>query len=303
MDRHPVSRDGDTGGALRPVGAVAVRRRGDRRVGLRRGRTADRRLVPPHRGRARAAGRRAGVCRGWTRSQLVAAAIFGVATALMNTFFYLAIDRIDLGKGVAIEFLGPIAVAAAMTRTSRNAAALVLTIGGVATLGGVEIGDNALGVVFVLAASAMWATYIVVGSRIAQIGRGLAPLAVGLSIGAARADPDRCAVERAGVGVADASRAVSAHWRVLERDRVRHRSVRPASHPDPPILVAARAAAGHRARRRLGRARPATLGRRSGRHLARARRSRDSRSATRSSASSSQAERQPALRPTSCDRR
>ena len=55
--------------------------------------------------------------RGWTRRQLAAAAIFGVATAAMNTFFYLAIDRTDLGKSVAIEFIGPIAVAAAMTRT------------------------------------------------------------------------------------------------------------------------------------------------------------------------------------------
>lgn len=130
-----------------------------------------------------------GARRGWTRRQLLGAAIFGVATALMNMFFYLAIDRIDLGKGVAIEFLGPIAVAAAMTRTSRNAAALVLAVGGVATLGGVEIGDNALGVVFVLAASAMWAAYIVAGSRIAQLGRGLAPLAVGLAIGAVALTP------------------------------------------------------------------------------------------------------------------
>jgi inner membrane transporter RhtA len=130
-----------------------------------------------------------GVHRGWTRRQLLGAAIFGVATALMNMFFYLAIDRIDLGKGVAIEFLGPIAVAAAMTRTSRNAAALVLAVGGVATLGGVEIGDNALGVVFVLAASAMWAAYIVAGSRIAQLGRGLGPLAVGLAIGAVALTP------------------------------------------------------------------------------------------------------------------
>lgn len=130
-----------------------------------------------------------GIHRGWTRRQLLGAAIFGVATALMNMFFYLAIDRIDLGKGVAIEFLGPIAVAAAMTRTSRNAAALVLAVGGVATLGGVEIGDNALGVVFVLAASAMWAAYIVAGSRIAQLGRGLAPLAVGLAIGALALTP------------------------------------------------------------------------------------------------------------------
>ena len=125
-----------------------------------------------------------GIHRGWTRRQLLGAAIFGVATALMNMFFYLAIDRIDLGKGVAIEFLGPIAVAAAMTRTSRNAAALVLAVGGVATLGGVEIGDNVLGIVFILGASAMWAAYIVAGSRIAQLGRGLGPLAVGLSIGA-----------------------------------------------------------------------------------------------------------------------
>jgi inner membrane transporter RhtA len=130
-----------------------------------------------------------GVHRGWTRRQLVGAAIFGVATALMNMFFYLAIDRIDLGKGVAIEFLGPIAVAAAMTRTSRNAAALLLAVGGVATLGGVEIGDNVLGLIFVLAASAMWAAYIVAGSRIAQLGRGLGPLALGLSIGALALTP------------------------------------------------------------------------------------------------------------------
>jgi inner membrane transporter RhtA len=130
-----------------------------------------------------------GVHRGWTRRQLVGAAIFGVATALMNMFFYLAIDRIDLGKGVAIEFLGPIAVAAAMTRTSRNAAALMLAVGGVATLGGVEIGDNVLGLLFVLAASAMWAAYIVAGSRIAQLGRGLGPLALGLSIGALALTP------------------------------------------------------------------------------------------------------------------
>ena len=68
--------------------------------------------------------------------------------------------------------------------------------------------------------------------------------------------------------------AVSAHRRVLERDRLRHRPVRPASHPDPPILLAAGVTAGHRARRRLGRTRPAAVRRRSRRHLARARRSR-----------------------------
>ena len=64
--------------------------------------------------------------RGWTRRQLVAAGVFGIATALMNTFFYLAIDRIDLGKAVTIEFIGPIAVAAVATRSVRNAVALLV---------------------------------------------------------------------------------------------------------------------------------------------------------------------------------
>ena len=106
--------------------------------------------------------------RGWTRRQLAAAAVFGIATAAMNTCFYMAIDRTDLGKSVAIEFIGPIVVAAVMTRTRRNAGALVLAVAGVVVLGGVEIGDNTAGIAWLLAASACWAAYIVVGSRVAQ---------------------------------------------------------------------------------------------------------------------------------------
>jgi len=124
-----------------------------------------------------------GFHRGWTRRQLLGAAVFGIATALMNLFFYLAIARIDLGKSVAIEFIGPIVVAAVMTRTPRNAVALLVAVTGVVTLGGVEIGENTLGLVFILLASAMWAAYIVVGSRVAQLGRGVTGLGVGLAIG------------------------------------------------------------------------------------------------------------------------
>lgn len=121
---------------------------------------------------------------GWTRQQLVGVATFGVATALMNTFFYLAIERIDLGKGVTIEFVGPIAVAAATTRTGRNALALVFAVAGVCVLGGVEIdAGNTAGLVFILLASAMWAAYIVIGSKVAQVDRGVAGLGLGLAIG------------------------------------------------------------------------------------------------------------------------
>ena len=127
--------------------------------------------------------------RGWTRRQLAAAAVFGIATAAMNTFFYLAIDRTDLGKSVAIEFIGPIAVAAAMTRSARNGLALFAAVVGVVVLGGVELDGNAAGIGWLLAASACWAAYIVVGSRVAQARPGVAGLGVGLAIGAVALAP------------------------------------------------------------------------------------------------------------------
>lgn len=131
----------------------------------------------------------------WTRRDLVAAGMFGTATALMNTFFYLAIDRLPLGKGVTIEFIGPIAVAALATRTSRNLLALALAAAGVAVLGGVEIGNEPLGLVYILVASLMWAGYIVLGSRVALGGRGVAGLGWGLVFGGLVVTP---------VGIADA---------------------------------------------------------------------------------------------------
>lgn len=122
--------------------------------------------------------------RRWTASELGAAAIFGVATALMNLCFYLAIDRLALGKSVVIEFLGPVAVAAALTRSRRNGIALVLAVVGVAVLSGVELGHEPLGVVFILCASALWAVYIVLARHVARLDRGLSGLGVGLLIGA-----------------------------------------------------------------------------------------------------------------------
>ena len=127
--------------------------------------------------------------RRWTRADLGASAIFGIAIALMNLFFFLAIDRIDLGKGAAIEFIGPIAVAAAQTRTRRNALAVGLAIVGVALLSGLEIGGNPLGLLFIFLASGMWAVYIVIGSRVARQDRGLAGLGIGLVFGAVVISP------------------------------------------------------------------------------------------------------------------
>jgi len=119
----------------------------------------------------------------WTRAEVRSAALFGIATAFMNLFFYLALDRLPLGKSVVIEFIGPIAVAAAYTRSARNSAALALAAIGVATLSGVELGGEPWGIVFIFTASALWAVYIILGRRVAHLGRGMAGLGVGLAIG------------------------------------------------------------------------------------------------------------------------
>ena len=142
----------------------------------------------------------------WTRRDLVAAGLFGTATALMNTFFYLAIDRLPLGKGVTIEFIGPIAVAAIATRTARNTLALLLAAAGVVVLGGVEIGNEPLGLVYILLASLMWAGYIVLGSRVALSDRGVAGLGWGLLVGGILVTP---------VGAVDAATAFSSARLVL----------------------------------------------------------------------------------------
>lgn len=122
--------------------------------------------------------------RGWTRHEVYAAMLFGTATALMNVTFYFAIERIDLGKSVVIEFIGPIAVAAAFTRTRRNTLALVLAMVGVVVLSGVEIDTEPLGLMFVFMASAMWAAYIIIGRHVAGFDRGSAGLALGMAFGA-----------------------------------------------------------------------------------------------------------------------
>ena len=67
---------------------------------------------------------------------------FGVALAAMNIVFYEAIARLPLATVGAIEFLGPISVAAAGVRTLRNGAALVLTVAGVGVLTDVRIADR-----------------------------------------------------------------------------------------------------------------------------------------------------------------
>jgi len=123
-----------------------------------------------------------------TRRLLVA---WAAVLAVMNSCFYLAIDRLPLGTVAAIEFLPVIAVAAMGTRTGRNVAALLLAVAGVYLLSDVRLVAEPLGFVFAAANALLFALYIVLGHRVAKSPdvRGIDGLALAMLVAAIVALP------------------------------------------------------------------------------------------------------------------
>lgn len=127
--------------------------------------------------------------RGWTRHQWGTVVLFGICLAGMNGFFYAAIARIPLGIAVTIEFLGPLVLAAVLSRRARDLAWVVLAAAGVVALG--WLGDGAaatgldpLGVVFVLIAAAFWACYILASARAGAAVPGQGGVAIAITVAA-----------------------------------------------------------------------------------------------------------------------
>ncbi|MCW4355018.1 EamA family transporter [Hoyosella sp. YIM 151337] len=120
----------------------------------------------------------------WSGHALVLAGAFGTITALMNISFYEAIARLPLGTAVAIEFLGPILVAAWGSRSLRDFAALIVAGAGIVLIADVHLAGSPGGIVFALLAALCWAGYIILGKRVAAAGSPRDSLAVGFTVAA-----------------------------------------------------------------------------------------------------------------------
>jgi inner membrane transporter RhtA len=118
----------------------------------------------------------------WSGRRWARATAFGVATAGMNMAFYEAIARLPLGTAVAIEFCGPVAVAAVSSRRPRDLGAAALAAVGVLLIADARWSGSPAGVLWALAAAALWAAYIVLGKRVATAGNGLDEMAVGFAV-------------------------------------------------------------------------------------------------------------------------
>lgn len=126
--------------------------------------------------------------RTWTTAQRWAVVRLGAALAAMNSAFYLAVSRLPLGAAITIEFLGPLGLAAVLSRRVADGLWVVLALSGVALLGlseqGTVGGLDPFGVAMALVAGVFWAGYIVAGARVATQGPARGGLA-GASIVAA----------------------------------------------------------------------------------------------------------------------
>ena len=110
----------------------------------------------------------------------------GIVLAVMNSCFYIAIDRLPLGTVAAIEFLPVILLAALGVRSGRNAVALALAVLGVYVLTDVRLEAEPIGVAFAFANAALFTLYIVLAHRVSRssaIGR-IDGLAVAMLIAA-----------------------------------------------------------------------------------------------------------------------
>lgn len=118
-----------------------------------------------------------------TSAQWKYVVLYGLTLGTMNTVFYMAIARIPLGLAVALEFIGPLALALTGSRRIIDFLWVVLAAAGIALIAPwSDKGLDIIGVLLALLAGALWATYILLGGRISKIMDGGKAVTIGMVV-------------------------------------------------------------------------------------------------------------------------
>lgn len=94
----------------------------------------------------------------------------GVSLAVMNTSFYLALEKLPMSLVAAMEFVGTVGVALWGLRSVRNVLALALAVLGVFILIDVKWTTDPVGLFWAALNAALFVTYIILGHKAAEGG-------------------------------------------------------------------------------------------------------------------------------------
>jgi inner membrane transporter RhtA len=120
-----------------------------------------------------------------TRKNLPGLLGLGITTGLMTLSFLAAIDRISLGTAVAIEFLGPLTVAALSGKNKKAAIwPLVALIGVVLMTEPWTTNVDLVGVGFAALAGVFWGLYVILTQQVGDQFTGVQGLALSTPIAA-----------------------------------------------------------------------------------------------------------------------
>jgi inner membrane transporter RhtA len=126
--------------------------------------------------------------RGRSRQDWMVVTWFALTLVGMNMAFYGSLTRLPLGVAVTIEFLGPLTLAAVLSRRVSDGVAVagalvgVVLISEVLSVGWADI--DLVGVGLAATAGAGWAAYILASERTGARYRGLDGMAIAMTIGA-----------------------------------------------------------------------------------------------------------------------
>lgn len=121
----------------------------------------------------------------WSLRELRAPIVLGIVSGVMTVAFLEAINLLPLGTVVAIEFLGPLTVAALHSRSRGALAWPALALVGVLLLTEPWQGDlNLLGIVYAAVAAVGWGLYIVITQHVGDRFTGVDGLAISLPVAA-----------------------------------------------------------------------------------------------------------------------
>jgi inner membrane transporter RhtA len=107
--------------------------------------------------------------------------LYGLALGAMNMIFYLAIEKIPVGLGVTLEFVGPLLLAVLGSKRASDFLWVLLAAIGIALIAPLtQNGINIYGVLLALLAGGFWAAYIVLGGKISKLMKGGEAVSIGM---------------------------------------------------------------------------------------------------------------------------